>query len=85
MGNVLKKEKDPLEDAKRKAAKRRATKLKQKRRSTMHTREWDPSGDIGDGPTVGIGGQLELRARVKLKAEAVTLTALRPVRCGAGG
>lgn len=58
MGNVLKKEKDPLEDAKRKAAKRRATKLKQKRRSTMHTREWDPSGDIGDGPTIGIGGQL---------------------------
>ena len=57
MGNVLKKEKDPLEEAKRKAAKRRATKLKQKRRSTMHTREWDPSGDVGNGPTIGIGGQ----------------------------
>jgi hypothetical protein len=53
MGNILqKKELDPLEAAKKKARDERHNKLKAKRTSVLHTKEWDPSGCGDQGPTV---------------------------------
>jgi hypothetical protein len=52
MGNRFSRQPDTLEAAKKRAAANRHKKLKEKRTSLAHTKEWDPSGCGDQGPTV---------------------------------